>query len=414
MATGVKRKKPPTRKQLAARRKFVVMVKRRAREAKAAKRAAGGTKRRRNVAGYWDASIGKFRPIRHGDSSYGNTKTAYSHLAAGESPRSITGRKKAGVKRSKKYTTAAGKAKVAAYKKRTGRAQRNPVNVVKNGHRLYGAAAQAVLAKRAGTKRRRNYATDGYYTPDGKFIPIRSAPGYSRKRAGEPPLKKKARFATKEKKRNPRNGIFRTAARGAISRALTKPRSFKVSKPAWAQRTRTASKASTIAGWRRSRKKNSGAPAGIEQMHEKFLGRPSSHSFDIVAPSGTPKDVAVLGELTKLKTEDEEFMFEKGEAYMGADSKGNLYVLGDVQVEQNTNFGELEQICYLARKDHLEANPFRFRHRKAKRNPGTLTEYFHDFNEDGNGRAPKLKSDMDGMLHIQGGSFTVEPEGITG
>lgn len=251
--------------------------------------------------------------------------------------------------------------------------------------KMVRARARAAKAAKRGTGKRRN--VEQGYMAGGVFHPIRSSSDYSAKRAHEA-VKKKARFATKGKKRNPRNGIFRSAARAAISRRLTKPIRF-------------------------GRKRNQGTPVGIEQMHEKFLGRPTHGTHEIIAPQGTPHDVAVLGELTKLKTEDEEFLFEKGEAYMGADAKGNLYVLGDVQVEANTSFGAIEEIDYLARKDHI--NPARIRgsrRRKARRNPGTLVEYYHFFGEEG-GSLPKLKTDGDGMMHITGGSYTIEAEGIT-
>lgn len=290
-----------------------------------------------------------------------------------------------------------------ATRRNAGTRKKITATVRKGGRKLYGAAAAAVLASRAGRKKKANprkktmldFIGSGKYGKRGtrryRDLAPRGKGSKAHRRAYGSPLGAGYHWTPQStKKRKLPNGIFRTAARQAISRRLTKPIRF-------------------------GRRRNSAAPAGIEQMHEKFLGRPSSGSFEIVAPQGTPKDVAVLGELTKLKTEDEEFVFDKGEAYMGADSKGNLYVLGDVQVEANTNFGEIDEICYLARKDHLQENPQRIRgsrRRKARRNPAQLIEYYHHFGEDG-GTLPKLKTDSDGMMHIAGGSYTIEAEGIT-
>lgn len=346
------RKKAPTVKQLRARAKFVKMIRARARAAKAAKRAAGVK-----------------RPAR----------------------RTVFGRKPL--------------VKKATARRRNVSAKKTTATVRKNGRKLYGAAALAVLKSRGSKKRattkRRNAETQSSAHPISVRHYYRSGgPGYASawKRAeskGQQRLfkmngakKNSRKRGTLLSGRKKPNGIFRSAIRSAVSKRLSAPVRF-------------------------GRRRNSGTPPGIEEMHEKFLGRATKSSYDIIAPAGTPKDVAVLGELTALKTEDEEFHFDKGEAFMGADAKGNLYVLGEVQVEANTSFGEIEEIDYLARKDHLKANPFNWRHRrKARRNPGQLIEYYHEFGEEG-GALPKLKSDSDGMLHITGGSYTIEPEGIT-
>lgn len=342
--------KAPTRKQLAARKKFVKMVRARARAARAAKKNPKLLKTRAQKAAY--------KSLR----KYHSKKVAKGFIKSGY------GRKK------------------------------NPVSVMKNGRRLYGAAAQAVLASRGKktTKRRRNVEM-GFYS-GGVFHPIRASSDYSAVAAHETPSARsrgskrghalrgvRTRMAAAKKgRKNPRNGIFRSAARAAISRRLSAPIRFR-------------------------RRRNSGTPEDIKQMHEMFLGRPTESTFEITAPAGTPKDVAVLGSLVCLKTEEEEFDFDKGEAYLGADGRGNLYVLGDTTpVETNTNFGEIEEIRYEARKDHL--NPFRWRRRKTRRNSSNV-EYFHYFGEE-DGVMPKLKSDGDGLLHISGGNYTVEAEGI--
>lgn len=471
------RKKPPTRKQLAARKKFVAMVRRRAREARAAKRAAGirrpATKRavakKRNVAMGFRDSAGRFHPIRasedYSDARAGAGRLRSKRRAASKSklrskarptgalraasriaakrktqhktrvrmtrhnPVSVTknGRKLYGAAALavlKKRNSAWDLSKPTTRKKYVDRSYRgrgskahrrkygtstpegmswgqtprmkrklpNPVSVVKNGRRLYGAAALAVLKSRAKRKNPKDFLSTMLDRPTTrkKYVDRsyrgRGSKAHRRRYGTSTPKGVVWRPESTMKRRLPnrgRNGILRTAARQAISKRLTQPIRF-------------------------GRRRNS-APAGIEAMHETFLGRGTVGYEDITAPQGTPKDVAVLGNLVCLKTEDEDFIFDKGEAYLGADERGNLYVLGDTTpVETNTNFGHIEEIRYEAKKDHI--NPFRWR-RRAKRNSGNV-EYFHYFGEE-TGVMPKLKSDGDGALHISGGNYTIEPEGIT-
>jgi hypothetical protein len=214
---------------------------------------------------------------------------------------------------------------------------------IKNGKRLHGAAAQAVLnsrkrsTKRAPTKRR------------GTLLSERRR-NRSRVKVG--------------------NGLFRSAARRAISRRLHSPI---------------------------GRRRRNQAPAGIEAIHQSFLGRPTDAVETMAAPDGTPRDVAVLGELVQLKSETETFDFEPGEAQLAANARGSLFVLGDCSVEKNTDFGKLCELSYVAEKDHLEGNE---------------VEYYHQFGEEG-GRPPKLHTDKEGMFHIVGGSYSIQPEGIT-
>lgn len=360
MATGTKRKKAPTVKQLRARAKFVKMVRARAKALKAAKRATAKRPVRR-------ATVKRATRRRNAKPLYGP----------------------GGFRPVSKATTGG----LFGSKKKPTKKKKNPLSVVKAGRRLYGAAAAAVLASRAGKKepaRRRNAEVQSAAHPIAVRRYYRSGgPGYMSawKRAEKHGQQRLFRMNKGKATKKRRNGVFRTAARQAIAKRLSAP----------------------VFG----RRKRNGAPAGIEQMHEKFLGRPTHKTDRLLAPSGTPADVAVLGELTKLKTDDEEFIFDKGEAFMGADAKGNLYVLGDVLVEKNANFGKIEEICYLAKKDHLNPAHIRgSRRRKARRNPGQLIEYYHYFGEEG-GTLPKLKSDSDGALHIAGGSYTIEAEGIT-
>ena len=271
--------------------------------------------------------------------------------------------------------------KRAAVKRRVATTKANPrrrklagVSVRKGGRKLYGAAAAAVLRKR-GKKNPR-------FGPKGEKVyqAIKKTRAYGKRTKSVAAATARKMFGKNPRHRS--NGIFRSAARAAISRRLSAPIRFR-------------------------RRRNSGTPADIQEMHKTFLGRESKNSFEITAPQGTPKDVAVLGSLVCLKTEDEDFEFDKGEAFLGADGRGNLYVLGDTDpVEPNTNLGHIEEIRYEAKKDHL--NPFRWKRRKRNSN---LIEYYHYFGEE-DGKMPHLKSDSDGLLHISGGNYRVEAEGI--
>lgn len=312
-------KKKPSVKQLRARAKFVKMVRARARAAKAAKRAASK------------------RPVVR-QRNWSLRKKTYR---VGGGLGTVKARSKKGARK--------------AWRKLTG----NPSpSVTKNGRKLYGAAALAVLKSR-GSKKRVN-------------------------------PKKRGVMLTSRKKPN---GIFRSAIRSAVSKRLSAPVRFG------------------------RRKRNGNAPEPIEAMTQKFLGHPTdpAREMDVIAPQGTPRDVARLGDLVLLKTDTEEFAFEDGEAYLLADGRDNLYVgfASDADVnsiEPNTNFGHLEQVNYVAQKDHL--NPRNRRHSRKKRRNGEPIEWFHHFGEEG-GQLPKLQSDADGMLHIVGGSYTIEAEGIT-
>lgn len=144
------------------------------------------------------------------------------------------------------------------------------------------------------------------------------------------------------------------------------------------------------------------APVGIADIHERFLGRPTDSEFSIEAPSGsvTPgpsKDLAVLGDMSAIVTETETFEFDDNEAFLGANADGDLFVLGDVRVEPHQDFGLIDELSYVAVKDHID---------------GEAVEYYHPFGEEG-GVKPKLMSDEEGGLHIVGGSYTIEAEGIT-
>lgn len=361
MATAKKkrtRNSPPTPKQLKARRKFVRMVRAGAKLARAAKRNSAAGERRHRASSFY---VPPTRKSRKPAKKRGVLRRAAGAVRSG-------------------LRTQAG---VMALSRRRNR--KKGVTVRKNGHTLHGAAAQAVLKSRrkhssstgkatAGRRRSKNRVT---VRRNGHTLHGAAAQAVlnSRKRSTKRSTTKRRGTLLSERKKNRRrvkvgNGIFRSAARRAISRRLHSPI---------------------------GRRRRNQAPAGVEAIHRAFLGRPTDAVSTMPAPDGTPRDVAVLGELVQLKSETETFDFSPGEAQLAANPRGDLFVLGDCSVESNTDFGRLHELSYVAEKEHLE---------------GKEVEYYHKFGEEG-GRPPKLRTDREGMFHIVGGSYSIQPEGIT-
>jgi hypothetical protein len=233
---------------------------------------------------------------------------------------------------------------------RSSRSSKGAVTVRRNGvtKKLHGAAAQAVLN--------------------------------SRKR--KPRASKGTLLANRRRKRNAIGEVVAgTILTRQVERELSKQRGLKLN------------------GRRRSsngRRRNS-VPAGIASLHQDFLGRPVRHTDVMIAPTNAPRDLAKLGDLHKLISETETFKFSPGEAVLAANARGDLFVVGDVVIESNGNFGSLLQVEYIAKKNHLDDK--------------TIT-YFHKFGDEG-GKRPTLRSDKDGHFQIAGGDYTIESEGIT-
>lgn len=148
----------------------------------------------------------------------------------------------------------------------------------------------------------------------------------------------------------------------------------------------------------RHKRRNSSTPAGIQELHQSFLGRPSSRSFEMTAPAGTPVHLVQLGILTRLVAKREEFKFEESErVVLAANTRGKLYIVGSPAIEPGADFGKLEKVHYIARKTHIEN--------------GRTVEYVHKFGEEG-GTPPDLVSDADGSLRIKGGTYYITADGI--
>jgi hypothetical protein len=310
-------KRKPTRKQLAARKKFVKMVRARARASRAAKRNAGA-------------------------------KSVTRHMTRTAAP---------------------------SRKRATARNARKAITVVKNGRRLHGAAAQAVInARKKNSGKRAGTLLSGRKKNSGRKV-VRLSPS---KQGG-------VHRRTRAYKRVGNKGFWSGQIKRAVGRRLHAP-------------------------IRRRRNQSS----AIEEVHQRFLGRPIDNTFEIEAPDGTPKDVVVMPLTLLVTDEGEEFAFKEGEAFLGIDTSDHLHVLGDIHIESNADLGHIEEVRYVAQKDHLNPGGLHIRgsRRRRRRNSTEPIEYYHYFGEEG-GTLPKLKTDDEGMLHIVGGSYTIEPEGIT-
>lgn len=145
---------------------------------------------------------------------------------------------------------------------------------------------------------------------------------------------------------------------------------------------------------RNSRKRNQG---GAAELHQEFLGRPPQGSFVGILPEGSPKEVAMLGELVLIKTTQEEIEFDENEAMLCADADRRLYIATDETLDPYDDLGEIKRIDYMATKDHMDDGPD--------------TIYFHKLGEEG-GERPKLITDHDGAMVIAGGDYSIESAGL--
>jgi hypothetical protein len=231
-------------------------------------------------------------------------------------------------------------AKSGAFKKNPGTKKKSnqgaaskPLSVRRNGKRVYGAAAQAVLNSRA-------KKTNSAKRPASKKAPA--------------------------KKRNAQRPVERG---GQVRRT---PNS-------------------------RGRRRNS---AATESLFAEFQGRPSTATVDVLIPDTAPADVYCLGQLTQIKTDQEEIDFDLGDAYLLADENGNLHIgatkKANSSFDCNEFIGEIKDISYQTTKAHLDNQEI---------------EYIHKFGEEG-GKKPALITNEVGQLEIVGGDYFITPEGI--
>lgn len=242
--------------------------------------------------------------------------------------------------------------------KRSSTKKKNPVSCIRNGKRIYGAAAQAVLKSR------------------GKKM------NGSKKRATKRPVAKRRNSLTPFPGAVPVRKYFRSGT-ARLS--------------AWKDAEKRGQQRLFSMNGRR-RKRNSAASTA--EAFEQFQGRAPSATIDVMIPDTAPKDVYVLGMLTEIKTDRDEISFDPGDAYLVADKNDNLYVgatkATNSAFESNEFLGEIKELSYVTVKDHLD---------------GEEMEYVHKLGEEG-GEKPALITNEKCQLEIIGGDYFITADGI--
>jgi hypothetical protein len=167
-----------------------------------------------------------------------------------------------------------------------------------------------------------------------------------------------------------------------------------------------------------------------ELLSESFHGRPVEESFEVAEPESYDTDVAVLGCLEELgiliDDHDEDALipirFSYGEnnpdtVYLASDPYGNNleFIGGDQSIDWRqvdgaeatdkylVAVGPVLTVAYFADKHHLEG----------PKSQARGVSYEHEFGEEG-GELPILVYDTRNVkMLLVGGSYTIEPEGIT-
>jgi len=138
----------------------------------------------------------------------------------------------------------------------------------------------------------------------------------------------------------------------------------------------------------------------VKSIRKEFAGT-LGKATDAFAPIGTPRNVAKLGKLLLIDTENATIK-PTGIVYLCADSKGKLHLCGSKNVPIYSgaaqSFGEVEKVEYETAKPHLY--------------PGEGVIWFtHKMGENG-GKRPTLYADGKGGLKFRGGSYKITREGI--
>jgi len=151
----------------------------------------------------------------------------------------------------------------------------------------------------------------------------------------------------------------------------------------------------------RKRSKN----PSVNELAQTFQGKVSGAVSEYKAANAAPSDLARIGKLVFLKLRDVRRQIAAPGAMVAVDTKGKLWLTSTRAPMFNNkakpgtvnDFGEVEKICYLTAKAHV--------------GNGELTEYVHEFGEDGGAR-PHLLVDAEGMPILQGGAYRIEKAGI--
>lgn len=138
----------------------------------------------------------------------------------------------------------------------------------------------------------------------------------------------------------------------------------------------------------------------VKSIRKEFAGTVGKAS-DVFAPIGTPKNVAKLGKLLLIDTENATIK-PTGIVYLCADSKGKLHLCGAKNVPIYSgaaqSFGQVKKLEYETAKPHLYPGQ------------GTI-QFWHKMGEE-SGNRPTLYADGKGGLKFRGGSYKITREGI--
>jgi len=143
----------------------------------------------------------------------------------------------------------------------------------------------------------------------------------------------------------------------------------------------------------------------VNELANTFQGQVSGAVSEYKAANSAPSDLARIGKLVFLKLRDVRRQITAPGAMVAVDTKGKLWLVSKraPMFEQKASpgdrasFGDIDEICYLTAKAHIEK--------------GQLTEYHHRFGENG-GEKPELLIDDEGMPIIKGGDYQIHAEGI--
>lgn len=164
-----------------------------------------------------------------------------------------------------------------------------------------------------------------------------------------------------------------------------------------------------------TRRKNQNSAEAAAALSEQFHGRPVRKVTEIETAVEEPVNLADLGRLVELLIQDGAYVrpleFTRGVRVGCTPDGGQLYFVGG---DQAIDLKKLNLDKYLP-KDHVTIGPvvkIAYFTSKVFHNFEPST-YEHEFGEEG-GILPLLHYDVrNRLLYLTGGSYTVQPEGIT-
>lgn len=149
-------------------------------------------------------------------------------------------------------------------------------------------------------------------------------------------------------------------------------------------------------GYEKAAKRN----PSVKTIRKEFAGT-LGKATDAFAPIGTPRNVAKLGKLLFIDTENATIK-PTGIVYLCADTKGKLHLCGSKNVPIYSgaaqSFGRVKKLEYETAKPHLYPGQ------------GTI-QFWHKMGEE-SGNQPTLYADGKGGLKFRGGSYRITREGI--